>query len=131
MRFYSSLFIVVASLSVPAWCAEGEGLNSQDAEFLGRCGVAQADIGIFKDLPEAGQAKLRAAVARRSCGDNDIVRFKNTRRFVKLYMTEPPPSQRPAWDRKKYPWIVQYMTGIENDAIVDLENLFINQEHGG
>ncbi|MBI5622856.1 MAG: hypothetical protein HY924_03665 [Elusimicrobia bacterium] len=109
---------------VPAPALE---LTAPEAAFLKGCGVQQKDLDIFPSLYEDAQQLLKTAIAKKSCVEQTIVRFKNTRKFVALYHTVPPPQQKPKWDAKKNPWSPDFLTDEESERIVDLESEFISR----
>ena len=129
------LGIAVLALVLPAMAqtnpAPALTLTAEEQSFLKGCGIAQKDIDVIPNLYEDAQQNLKNATAKKSCADLTIVKFKNSRKFVALYYTDPRPEQKPKWDPKKNPWSPDYVTDEESEHIVDMESLFTSRKLSG
>jgi hypothetical protein len=122
----AGLFFLVA---LPGWSQTDAGLSAEDAAFLRQCGVSQADLAAVLEFSQPGRQKLRDVAGKRVCLNPEVVKFRNTRQYLKLYLAQPEPVDYPKWDIKKFPRdVVNYLTQAEKDIVVDIDGRILERK---
>ncbi|MBI5883920.1 MAG: hypothetical protein HZB91_12545 [Elusimicrobia bacterium] len=129
MKPFSLLAGLLLVTALPLWSQTDAGLSPEDMAFLKQCGVSGEDLAAVAEFSPEGRQKLKAAAGKRICLNPEVVKFRNTRQYLKLYLAQPEPVEYPKWDIKKFPRdVVNYLTQAEKDIVVDIDGRILERK---